>query len=116
MTAVPLCVHTTVPTLALGALEVSVVGSMRRDDEDAVFVSHIPVLQVYSQGRTPEEARRAIENAVRLYVKTAVDRGLLARILERPGFRLSDTAGVPRQFIRALEPRAVSSLSTPVPS
>jgi len=101
MTGTPLRVHTTVTTVALGRLEVQVLASVRRDDDAGVFVSHVPVLQIYSQGRTEEDALRAIEGAVRLYVKAASERGLLARILERPGFHVGGDAGVPRQFIRA---------------
>ena len=57
--------------------------SIRKADTANVFVSHVPLLDVYSQGRTEQEAIRAIESAVRLYVITAYRCRSLGHIMER---------------------------------
>lgn len=59
---------------------------IRKADVANVFVSHVPLLDVYSQGRTEQEAIRAIESAVRLYVVAAYRRGSLGRIMQRHPF------------------------------
>lgn len=59
---------------------------IRKADVANVFVSHVPLLDVYSQGRTEQEAIRAIESAVRLYVVAAHRRGSLGRIMQRHPF------------------------------
>lgn len=118
MSTATIPVFTSVTSASLGRLEVQVVASIWRDDDADLFVSHVPVLRLYSQGRTEEEALRAIECAVRLYLKTASERGLLDRIRDRSGFRF----GV-EQFIRVddgrrgwLQMPAGSAIATAVPS
>jgi len=118
VSTVTIPVLTSVTSASLGRLEVQVVASIRRDDDVELFVSHVPVLKLYSQGRTEGEALRAIECAVRLYLKTASERGLLDRIRDRPGFRLGD-----EQFIRVddgrrgrLQMPAGSAIAAAVPS
>jgi predicted RNase H-like HicB family nuclease len=59
---------------------------IRKADVANVFVSHVPLLDVYSQGRTEQEAIRAIESAVRLYVVAAYRRGSLGCIMQRHPF------------------------------
>ena len=44
---------------------------VRFDVQTRVFVSYAPALKIYSQGPTQEEALRAIESAIRLYLITA---------------------------------------------
>ena len=44
---------------------------IRFDAQAHVFVSYAPALKIYSQGPTEEEALRAIESAIRLYLSTA---------------------------------------------
>jgi predicted RNase H-like HicB family nuclease len=62
------------------------VASIRKAELANVFVSHVPLLDVYSQGRTEQEAIRAIESAVRLYVVAAYRRGSLGRLMQRQPF------------------------------
>ena len=105
MSDVPLCVETAVTTAALTRFEVRVVGSMRRDEDADVFVSHIPVLRLYSQGHTEEDARHAIEQAVRLCIKTAVECERLGRILQRAGFAQPGHPRTAGQDIRLVDDR-----------
>ncbi len=62
------------------------VACIQKADLANVFVGHVPLLGVYSQGRTEQEAIRAIESAVRLYVVAAYRRGSLGRLVQRHPF------------------------------
>ena len=53
------------------------------------FISHAMPLDVMSSGQTPEEARKALDEAVGLFLTTAADMGTLDEILEEAGFQLS---------------------------
>ena len=54
---------------------------VRQDLETGAFVSHIPVLDLYSAGRTPEEAEKAAESAVCLFFGVASEKGTLMQAL-----------------------------------
>ena len=49
------------------------------------FVAHAMPLDVMSSGKTPEEARRALDEAVHLFLVTASDMGTLEEVLEDAG-------------------------------
>jgi predicted RNase H-like HicB family nuclease len=46
------------------------------------FVAHAMPLDVMSSGKTPDEARKALDEAVHLFLVTAVDMGTLDEILQ----------------------------------
>lgn len=50
------------------------------------FVAHAMPLDVMSSGRTPEEARKALDEAVHLFLVTAEDMGTLEEILWESGY------------------------------
>ena len=52
------------------------------------YISHAMPLDVMSSGQSPEEARKALDEAVNLFLTTAVDMGTLDEILEEAGFQL----------------------------
>jgi len=54
--------------------------------EGVQFVAHAMPLDVMSSGRTPEEARAALNEAVHLFLATAVDEGSLEEILYEAGY------------------------------
>jgi len=54
--------------------------------EGAQFVAHALPLDVMSSGPTPEDARHAVEEAARCFLKTAADMGTLDQVLEDCGF------------------------------
>ena len=56
---------------------------VRWDEPSKVFVSHAPALGIYSQGPTREDAVRAIESAMRMYLVTAVETNKIGAVLER---------------------------------
>lgn len=50
------------------------------------FVAHAMPLDVMSAGRTPEEARQALDEAVHLFLVTAADVGTLEQVLDEAGY------------------------------
>lgn len=50
------------------------------------FVAHAMPLDVMSAGRTPEEARQALDEAVHLFLATAADVGTLEQVLDEAGY------------------------------
>ena len=52
------------------------------------FVAHAMPLDVMSSGRTPEEARAALDEAVRVLLATAADQGSLEEVLCEVGYKL----------------------------
>jgi predicted RNase H-like HicB family nuclease len=52
------------------------------------FVAHAMPLDVMSAGRTPEEARKALDEAVHLFLVTAADVGTLEQVLDEAGYSL----------------------------
>jgi len=56
--------------------------------EGRQYVAHAMPLDVMSSGRTPDDARRALDEAVRLCLAPAADAGTLADVLEEAGYSL----------------------------
>lgn len=52
------------------------------------FVAHAMPLDVMSAGRTPDEARKALDEAVHLFLVTAADMGTLDDVLQETGYEL----------------------------
>ena len=52
------------------------------------FVAHAMPLDVISAGRTPEEARKALDEAVHLFLVTAAEVGTLEQVLDEAGYSL----------------------------
>ena len=50
------------------------------------FIAHAMPLDIISSGRLPEEARKALDEAVHLFLVTAADHGTLEEILEESGY------------------------------
>ena len=62
--------------------------------EDSIHVAGCEPLQVYSQGATPEEARKNVEEALSLFVVSCFERGTLERVLLDSGFTPDLPSGV----------------------
>ncbi len=54
------------------------------------FVAHAMPLNVMSSGKTVDEARKALDEAVRLFLKTAEDMGTLEEVLEECEYKFKD--------------------------
>jgi predicted RNase H-like HicB family nuclease len=50
------------------------------------YIAHAMPLDVASSGETPEGARQAADEAVRLFLSTAVEHGTLEEVLEDAGY------------------------------
>ena len=72
------------------------------------FVAHAMPLDVMSSGPTLEEAKHALDEAVRLFVATASDQGALAEILNESGYELIDGQWVSPSWV------GIEKHSTPV--
>jgi predicted RNase H-like HicB family nuclease len=58
---------------------------VRQDPETGAHVSHVAALRLYSAGRSPEEAFKAAESAVQLYLDVAAEKGTLGQCLLETG-------------------------------
>jgi predicted RNase H-like HicB family nuclease len=54
--------------------------------EGRQFLAHAMPLDVASSGETPEAARQAVDEAVRLFLNTASKHGTLKEVLEDAGY------------------------------
>ena len=54
------------------------------------FVAHAMALDVMSSGKTSDEARKALDEAVHLFLVTAADIGTLNEILQEAGYELKE--------------------------
>src|ERR1039458_8103140 len=52
--------------------------------EGSQFIAHAMPLDVASSGTTPQAARAALDEAVKLFIKTAKQHGTLTEVLETP--------------------------------
>jgi predicted RNase H-like HicB family nuclease len=55
--------------------------------EDNQYIAHAMPLDVASSGDSPEAARQAVDEAVRLFLATASDHGTLNEVLQDAGYR-----------------------------
>lgn len=55
-----------------------------------IFVICCPPLDVWSQGRTVVEARKNIEEAMKMFLITCIEKGTLEAVLRECGFKLSN--------------------------
>ena len=54
--------------------------------EDNLYVSYCPVLDVYSQGYTEEEAVKNLHEALSLFLLNCFERGVLEEVMKESGF------------------------------
>ena len=54
------------------------------------YIAHAMPLDVMSSGDNPEEAKRAVDEAVRIFIDTARDQGTLDEILLECGYEYSN--------------------------
>jgi predicted RNase H-like HicB family nuclease len=70
--------------------------------EGDCFIAHAMPLDVMSAGKTEEEARHALDEAVELFLKTADDIGTLEQVLEDAGYVQRDDEWEGPAWISAL--------------
>jgi predicted RNase H-like HicB family nuclease len=54
--------------------------------EDRQYIAHAMPLDVTSSGDSPDAARAALDEAVRLFLSTATESGTLETVLEEAGY------------------------------
>ncbi len=65
--------------------------------EGALFISSCQLLDVHSQGRTEEEAKNNVVEAIHLFVESCFERGTLDEALKERGFApSSEEIQIPR--------------------
>ena len=67
------------------ALRASLKAGVRYDERAKVYVGYAPALNIYSQATTVEHARRALEQAIALFLSLASDGRRFAAILATAG-------------------------------
>ena len=65
---------------------VNLLGATRKDEQAGVFVSFCPALNIYSQGVTEEDAHKALQETIELYLETCYEHGILRAELKKSGF------------------------------
>jgi predicted RNase H-like HicB family nuclease len=63
------------------------------------YVAHATPLDVMSSGTSPEDARRALDEAVKLFIVTAREQGTLEQILEECGYNVRDDVWVSPEWV-----------------
>jgi predicted RNase H-like HicB family nuclease len=58
--------------------------------EGSQFVAHAMPLDVMSSGKTPQEAGKALDEALHLFLVTATDMGTLPEVLQECGYELQE--------------------------
>ncbi len=84
--------------------------TIRHDEEAGAFVSHCPLLNIFSQGDSEEEAKEAVKEAVSLQLNALYQFDRLHQLLLRSGFTsmsgkasAPDLNTYPGQYIGVLE-------------
>lgn len=65
---------------------------VRHSDATGLYVASCPLLDLATQGRTEDEARRAIEGGITMFLKACLRRGVLEKFLTQRGFAVVDDA------------------------
>ena len=61
--------------------------SIRYDQDTQCYVSYSPDLDIYSAGRTEEEAIRGAKSAVGMFLRACARKGIILDVLRERGFR-----------------------------
>jgi hypothetical protein len=81
----------------------SLLFATRHDEQANVHVGYCPMLNIYSQGRSEDEAQEAVVDAAKLFIIACYKRDILHKVLRERGMTEAATpakrAG-DRQFIR----------------
>lgn len=66
-------------------ITLSLACTVKRDGRDR-WVTGCPVLDIFSQGKNPQDAKRSLEEAISLWVEDCLERGTLEEALRDAGF------------------------------
>lgn len=65
-------------------ITLSLACTVKRDGRDR-WVTGCPVLDIFSQGKNPQDAKRSLEEAISLWVEDCLERGTLEEALRDAG-------------------------------
>jgi predicted RNase H-like HicB family nuclease len=68
-------------------IEFNLAIATRKDEESGVYVGFCPMLKLYSQGRTAQEAEDAAVSAATLFIGTCYERDILHSVLRDRGLK-----------------------------
>lgn len=86
---------------------------IKRNKEQGIFISCCPVLDIYSQGETEEEAKKNIIEATRLFITSCFERGTLDSVLKECGFTAIKQSGSIKKPV--LIPKDHKFFKVPIP-
>ena len=66
-------------------ISINLLGTIKKEAE-GLWVTGCPLLDLYSQGSTEEDAKKSLEEAILLWVENCVERGTLDQALRECGF------------------------------
>lgn len=67
--------------------------------EAGQYIAHAMPIDVMSSGPTPEQARLAVDEAVRLFIQTAKDAGTLDDVLAECGYEQNSDGWTSPEFV-----------------
>ena len=73
--------------------------------EENQYIAHAMPLDIMSSGPSPEEARKALDEAVHLFLVTAADMGTLEDVLQESGYEFRQGSWVSPSWV-AIERRS----------
>lgn len=62
----------------------------RYDDEGQVFIGYIPRLQLYTQARSKERLRQALDTTATQFILACANKGILMSVLRESGAHVSE--------------------------
>ena len=80
-----------------GTMNIEYTAQIWKDGDQ--FIAHAMPLDVMSAGSTPEAARKALDEAVHLFLVTAADMGTLEELLEEAGYEARQSSCVSPPWI-----------------
>jgi hypothetical protein len=71
-------------------IEYKLKAAIRYDDAAGIHVGWCPMLDIFSQGNSAEQAKQAVMSAATMYLRHCFRRGILNDVLTKRGFEPSD--------------------------
>ncbi|MGQ0655262.1 MAG: type II toxin-antitoxin system HicB family antitoxin [Betaproteobacteria bacterium] len=82
--------------LAAGLIQIQFKLPANIKKKGKLFISWCPLLDVYSQGKTKKEALVNLNEAVRLFIESCLQRGTLEQVLRDSGFEQAEKQAATR--------------------
>jgi predicted RNase H-like HicB family nuclease len=70
---------------------------VRLDRKDKWYIASCPALDVFSQGKTEEKAKKNLAEALNAFLISCLERGTLEAVLKQCGFKPAKEARIPKR-------------------